>query len=739
MFNSRRRIALIALAVAFALCVLSAVLVHKLRSRARNTDAAIAQYNAGTEKYPALIVVATVDYAQEIKPVLRERCAHCHGPNRQSGRLRVDTIAALLKGGRGGPAIVPGQVENSLLIQRIVEDDGRMPLGERPLDAAQIEKLRRWINEGAQGPLDEAAPAGGADHWAFRPPVLPPIPASPHAASALNPIDAFLDAARERQGIRRVARPMDRGRLLRRVSIDLTGLPPSPHELRVFLDDPSADAYPRAVDRLLASNRYGERWARHWMDVWRYADEDGRREPDGKLKEVQWSSPLLWRWRDWIIAALNEDKGYDHMVLEMLAGDEFARNDPKVLAATGFLVRNRNTLDRHLWLSTTIDHTAKAFLAVSMGCAKCHDHKYDAITQREYYQFRAIFEPHDVIDRDFGGTPEKVAHVFDAYPYAPTYLLDRGNELHPVKSGALAPGVPKVLGGPPLNVAGASSRDSTGRRLALARWLIDEHNPLTARVAVNHVWQRHFGRGLVDTPSDFGARGHLPTHPELLDWLAVELRQHRWSLKWLHRLIVTSEAYCRHDAPSPDLAHIAARDPDNVWLWRMNARRMEAEVVRDALLFLAGRLDETVGGPSESPAAAERSTRRSLYFRTSRAERVEFLSQFDPASPDECYQRHTSVVPQQALALVNSRFVWEAAGAIADRLRAAGDDSVPAVFQALLCRPPSGAETAECERFVQDQRGLLAAEGLSADQAAALARHYLVHALINHNDFITVR
>src|SRR5262249_48187811 len=382
---------------------------------------------------------------------------------------------------------------------------------------------------------------------------------------------------------------------------------------------------------LLASPRYAERWARHWMDVWRYSSHDERKA----MKQLTYGSRSIWRWRDYIIESLQADKGLDQMIVEMLAGDEVARENPKALAATGYLVRNFNALDRNLWLSNTIEHTCRAFLGLTMGCARCHNHKFDPISQKEYYRFRAFFEPHEVVDQN------DRPYVRDG-GITPTYLLKMGDPKTPDKRIWIEPQVPAVLGRvvqpKTLESSGCGKKgESSGRRLTLARWLVDDDNPLTVRVAVNHIWIRHFGRGLVETPAEFGVRGKAPSHPELLDWLAYEFRKSGWSMKWLHRQIVTSATY-QMSSSSAGATEARQKDRDNRLYSCFPTRRMEAEVVRDSILYRAGNLDATIGGPDVDTDKAETSPRRSLYLRLSRVDRAAFLDIFDCAKTDECYK-----------------------------------------------------------------------------------------------------
>ncbi len=803
-----------------------------------------------------------IDFARDVRPILREHCVSCHSASKKKGQLRLDARSAAFKGGMSGKAIVAGKGRESLLYKLLVDadEDARMPQKAPRLAAEKIEILRRWIDQGAAWPDAEAGEDAVAAHWSMMKPLLrtPPAPG--------NPVDAFLAVAQQARGI--APRPeAPRAALLRRVTIDLIGLPPTREELSAFLADPSPDAYEKVVDRLLADPRHGERWGRHFMDVWRYSDWYGWRA------EVRNSKPHIWRWRDWIVESLNADKPYDRMVVEMLAGDELAPEDPQTLRATGFLVRNWNLYARNSWLQDTVEHTAKAFLATTMNCARCHDHFFDPTSQEEYYAFRAFFEPHDVrTDHLEGGSfdlmKDGLARAYDAKPEAPTHRFERGDDRNPDTSKVIAPAVPRALGGAPLkiepvalppaataperrefvralalaaedkavqdalqavgkaeatsgfDVALAEARRaslaatidaerldarkddawkkaaeaalaaqrklalleaarakfvakqalekpdkkadakkkldeaekalakaeadlktplstayaprkiatyptaSSGRRLALARWIGSPENPLTARVLVNHVWLRHFGSALVSTTFDFGHNGRKPTHPELLDWLAADFMRNGWSLRKLHRLLVTSAAYRRDSAADP--AGLA-KDPENQVLWRMNVRRMESEAVRDGVLYLSGALDATRGGPELDPESALTGTRRSLYYRHAPEKQAEFLRLFDAANMNECYERSESIIPQQALALANSMLVEAQSKTLAGKLstEAPGDAAyVELAFVTILSRPPSDAERRECAEFLK---------------GGPRSREGLVHVLYNHNDFVTIR
>ena len=329
-----------------------------------------------------------VDYAKQIKPLLKEHCSSCHGALRQKGKLRLDTVQLMRESG----VIVPGKDVESSLMGRITSKDEKQrmppPSESDALTAKQIELLRQWIRQGAKGIADEKPEADPRNHWAFRKPVRPQVPVVKNQAWVRNPIDAFIAAEHQKQGLT----PMPeapKGLLLRRVYLDLIGLPPTREELHAFLADKSPDAYEKVVDRLLASPHYGERWGRHWMDVWRYSDWYGRRH----VPDVWNSAPQIWRWRDWIIQSLNNDKGYDRMIQEMLAADEIAPADDGAVVATGYIVRNWYALNPHQWKRDMVEHVGKAFLGLTMNCAHCHDHKYDPISQEEYFRFRAFFEP----------------------------------------------------------------------------------------------------------------------------------------------------------------------------------------------------------------------------------------------------------------------------------------------------------------------------------------------------------
>ena len=1142
--------------------------------------------------------VAPVDYVRQVKPLLEKRCYACHGSLAQKGNLRLDTGELIRKGGENGAAVVGGKSAESLLLERVSAPEPalRMPPEGAALAPAEIELLKRWIDSGATSPVDEKPQPDPREHWSFRKPLKAPLPRRADGSIPAHPVDAFILA--QLDAAKLPPRPLaDKATLLRRVTLDLIGLPPTRDELHAFLADESPQAYDNVVTRLLSDPRYGERWGRHWMDVWRYADWHGRRY----VPDVWNSAPQVWRWRDWIVRSLNQDHGYDRMVREMLAGDEVAGDDPSAVVATAYLIRNWYALNPNDWMRANVEHTSKAFLGLTFNCAHCHDHKYDPISQDDYFRFRALFEPINIRQDRVGGEADPgpfqeyqygvlrkvqrlgAIQVFDKNPTAPTWFYTGGDERNRVTNrGSMAPGLPTFLGGdqakfepvtlpatawypalrpeiletlladqrsiiaalekelvtarpevamalPALkekqvaaeaklalakqdattngkagalagqqslllnattgrrtlqngltslksleagttisfqlrilqdahinfqlakdvvqgltasfvafekgrilayqpggfnefqagvydfgngqnlfevsltlepatdrclltvvslpdkklvvdqtpvalngwnpigdpkkaisfdartgviaaidefkinapdsptgerttqvlfnfeapaftdqldvngiegwilsqfSVEGATSlvtsildnsaltvavqelnaarravaaqelriqsidaritaakaeiaslearamadrakyaqpvaadlenlsrtanecyRDaitkkaeadilthdqklavaetkpitdanrakeieaaskllgsarealkqatvtltdpskpmtypnigttypptSTGRRKALATWITGRDNPLAARVAVNHIWLRHFQNPLVATVFDFGRNGAQPTHPELLDWLAVEFMESGWSFKHLHRLLVTSEAYRR--VSSTGDPSVYAADSDNRLLWRMNTGRMESEVVRDSILLLAGKLDPTMGGQELENSDALKTFRRTLYY-SCQPEidgKNEFGALFDAPEPADCYRRTRSIIPQQSLALTNSQLIHDSSSQLLTIIGAKltpeqqADPAtfITASFESILTRKPTPVELAACLEF-------LTAKPQTGDPAVGTAavvppadpvrlREGLLRALLNHNDFISIR
>ncbi|MBX9583271.1 MAG: PSD1 and planctomycete cytochrome C domain-containing protein [Gemmataceae bacterium] len=689
-----------------------------------------------------------VDYARSVAPLLTARCGKCHGPEKQRGGLRLDDRAAAFAGGDSGdPTVTPNDPDGSALIQRLVTADPalRMPPKADPLPKEEIDLLRRWVAEGASWPEGKAAaPRAGEmtvtdvdrDHWAFRPLRPVPTPAVKDAAWARTPIDRFVLAALETKGLAPTAEA-DRRTLIRRLTFDLHGLPPTPEEVAAFLADDSPDAYEKVVDRLLASPGYGERWARHWLDLARYADTAGY--------ELDPERPHAWRYRDWVIRALNADLPYNTFARWQVAGDEYEPGNPDALAATGFLaVGPRLDADtkleeeqrryRYDELDDILNTTGQAFLGLTVGCCRCHDHKFDPLPTRDYYRFLAAFagtkraEPEVALP---DGAKGKLHAVVDAAPEpGPNWVLARGDVM--ARKDDAPFGVFRVLlrdGATEADYlakarAAAPDAKSTLRRRALAEWLTDPDRGaggLLARVIANRLGQHHLGQPFVGTPSDFGTQGDRPTHPELLDWLAARLIAEGWSLKKLHRLVVTSATYRQGTAFDPAKAAV---DPDNRLLWRRRPVRLEAEALRDAMLAVSGSLNPAMYGPGVKPpipaelmvvkndkspypadAKDEPATRRrSVYLYGKRTIRFPLVELFDGADPNaSCGRRAATTVAPQALAVLNDPLVRARAKDFADRLlKDAADDGdvVRRAYELALSRPPRDAEAAAGVAFL---------------------------------------
>ncbi len=676
----------------------------------------------------------------DVLPILLRRCTVCHGRHRQEGKLDLRTKASMLRGGKSGPAIVPGKPQASLLIKKTRA--GQMPPPTRlveasvkPIEAGEIDVLTRWIAAGAPEVVVEPDVATtrpdplvsdrDRDFWAFRPPRPVAVPLVQRIGRVHNPIDAFILDRLEKKGLT-LSPEADRATLLRRASFDLTGLPPEPGEVKAFLPDRRPDAYERLIDRLLASPRYGERWGRYWLDAAGYADSEGKREQD-------LPRPHAWRYRDYVVRSFNADKPYSRFLLEQIAGDELANCDgaaeitPELydnLVATGFLRMAPDATwanitgylpDRLEVIADEIDVLGSAVLGLTMKCARCHSHKFDPIPQRDYYRLLAVFkgayDEHDWLKPDVrpglgpvskdvlggrhlphvttaerrawqsleGKAPEpRVQALWDRGHPSPTYLYLRGDPLRPGR--LVGPGVPSVLtdGKTPFVVTPPwPGAKKTGRRLAFARWLTRPDHPLTARVMVNRIWKHHFGTGIVKTLGNFGKAGAAPTHPKLLDWLALQFVRQGGSVKAMHRLMMTSATYRQSSAVTADRKKA---DPDNSLYSRMPLVRLDAEALHDTLLLVAGRLDETRFGPPAAvrirpdglvtPAQSLRGYRRLIYVRQARKQLPTHLETFDyPQMNPNCLERRDSTVAPQALHLMNNGTIHELAGHFADRVR----------------------------------------------------------------------
>ncbi|HEY2840764.1 MAG TPA: DUF1549 and DUF1553 domain-containing protein [Pirellulales bacterium] len=588
------------------------------------------------------------------------------------------------------------------------------------------------------------------DLWSVQPIKAIEPPKVKNEAWVRGPIDRFILARLEADDFE-PAPPLDRARLIRRASFDLIGLPPTPEAVRAFVADPSPDAYEKLLDQLLADPRYGERWARYWLDVVRYADTNGY-ERDAEKKES-------WRYRDWVIRSLNDDMPYDRFVLEQLAGDELPDANEQTLAATGLL--RVGTFDdepndplqyKFEQLDDLVHATATAFLGLTIKCARCHDHKFDPISQKDYYAYLNFF---------IGGKAAEgpVLGYTDAGRDAPVVKLlvggdpKREGDVVPVNFLSMVPQLKREIAPP------RPEAKTTERRLQLARWIADPANPLAPRLAVNRIWQHHFGEGLCRTPDNFGVMGTAPTHPELLDWLADDFVKHGWRTKWMHKQIMLSNTY-QMDSRHSRAQEYATRDFANEHWYRANRRRIEAEALRDAMLSVSGELNPKAGGQGFYPRAEkdaleglsmkgnawkesppEERRRRSVYMFTKRSLLLPLMTIFDFADTTQpCAQRNVSTVAPQALALLNNEFVHEQSEALARRVaKEAGGDldaRIELAWWLALSRAPAAEERAAAASHVARQRERYAAQDPATADARSLAS--LCHVLINLNEFIYV-
>ena len=778
----------------------------------------------------------------DITPLMLLRCTACHGGRRREADLDLRTKAGMLRGGKSGPAVVPGDPAASLIVKRIRAEE--MPprrllvsVSVKPMEAGELERLERWIAEGLpESPLtpDVATPepdalVSGADRqfWSFQPPrtVRPAVDGltGDDLARVHNPIDLFVLRKLREQGLS-LSPEADRTTLVRRLYFDLLGLPPTPDEVAEFVHDDDPRAYEALVERLLSSPRYGERWGRHWLDVAGYADSEGAQNED-RIR------PTMWRYRDYVVRALNADKPYDRFLHEQIAGDELADYEHAAvvteeiydnLVATGFLRTAPDRTfaditnfvpDRVEVIADEIQILGSSVLGLTLHCARCHSHKFDPLPQRDYYRLaaalkdaldehdwikpetralqfvttaeRRAWEQHNAaveqrvasLKEQLAATTEEGARqnleteikaaegarqpepliraLWSRGAPSPTYILRRGNYLTPGRE--VGPGVPSVLtnGATPLRIEPPwPGANTTGRRLALARWLTEPHHPLTARVMVNRLWKHHFGRGLVSTLGNFGVTGAPPTHPELLDWLAGELVRRDWSIKEMHRLMVTSSTYRQSSVVTPSAL---TADPENQWLSRMPLRRMEAEVVRDALLQIAGELNHSPFGPPDDVDVREDGLvtarphqagwRRSIYVLQRRTKLPTILESFDsPQMGPNCLERSESIVAPQALHLLNNSQVHELAGRFAARVqREVGDDvgqQVAHIHQIAIGRPPTQDEQQVASEMWNELRAnWRSALNGQADVEAEASRRALAnycHAVMNSAAFLFI-
>ena len=687
-----------------------------------------------------------VEFRGDIQPILSSACFHCHGADasqRQAG-LRLDHQEGLLADRGGYRAVVPGNADDSELFQRIAsgDPDQRMPPADaaRRLSAREIELIRRWIEQGAEW----------EPHWSFVAPRRPELPSVADATWSIQELDRFVLARLEQSGMR-PAPPADKERLLRRVTLDLTGLPPTLEELDTFLADDSPGAYEHAVDRLLSSPRYGERMAAVWLDLARFADSDGYQDDEPRT---------MWRWRDWLIETLNDNLPFDQFTIQQLAGDLLPDATLQQRLATGFLRNNRANGEggaiadeyRLEYIVDRVETVSTVWMGLTAGCARCHDHKYDPLSQKEFYELFAFFnqipEPGiyrrkaspllkvptrdeqrrlEEIESEWSGHEEGSSRyeklvkarkelwdgvvetmVMDDTESRDTFILLRGQYNRP--GDKVTASVPEWLLPLP--------EESQPNRLGLARWLVDPAHPQTTRVTANRLWQNHFGTGLVKTLEDFGIQGELPSHPDLLDWLATKLIRLEWDIKSLQRMIVTSATYRQSSRAT---AAVRNADPDNRLLSRGPRMRLPAEMIRDQAIYVSGLLHEQIGGPSVKPYQPEKMWmeisgvregvyadgyvpsaggdlyRRSIYTHWRRTIPPPTMDVFDAPSREVCTARREGTnTPLQALALMNDVTYVEAARELAARMMQEGGtesaDRIVFGFRLVTSRFPTDRE-----------------------------------------------
>jgi hypothetical protein len=782
-------------------------------------------------------------FETHVRPVLATRCYRCHAAEKQKGGLRLDSREGLLAGGDSGPVVVPGKPQESLLISAVgyADEALQMPPNEK-LPEREIEPLRQWVLQGAAYPDIAASPADdGGDFWSFQSPRDPSVPSVKDSNWPRSPLDNFILAELERRALS-PAPAADKPTLLRRATYDLTGLPPTPDEIDAFLADDSPNAFATVVDRLLASPHYGPRWGRHWLDVARYADSNGMDE------NVALGS--AWRYRDYVVAAFNHDKPYDEFLQEQIAGDLLPPTDVAAvkhqrLIATGFLAIGPKVLaevdEKKMEMDIVdeqLDTFGRAILGLTLGCARCHDHKFDPIPTADYYALAGIFKstrtmdnftkvarwhenpiplPQDLalqaahqqrlaeqkqtIERLVATASEQLKAAADpaaGEPEATTaerearFSDETKAQLKQMREALAAlekqaPEMPSAMGvsegeiadtaiclrgnhltlGPvtprhfPRALAGDSQPPLDPKqsgRLQLAQWLVRPEHPLTSRVMVNRLWRWHFGQGLVRSTDNFGRLGEPPSHPELLDWLASRFVDGRWSIKAMHRLMMLSATYQMSSAYNE---RAATADPDNRLHWRSDARRLEAEEIRDSLLAVGGVLDRSMGGPvlpvknreylfdhTSKDLTRYDSRRRSIFLPVIRNHLYDVFQLFDTtdgAVPDG--NRVTTTVAPQALFMMNSELVAQASASLADQLladgttsREAADDAarIERLYKVAYARRPSEAEVRRAQASLTNLERLFAAHGADATESRHRAWASLCQIILAASEFIYV-
>ncbi len=708
---------------------------------------------------PPAAALVPPDFARDIRPILSDACFNCHGPDAEARQadLRLD---------QRDSAIRSMVLTNGEMLRRLQSNDADLvmppPHSIRPLNAKQREQLLAWLQSGAAWPQDDR-------HWSFIPPQRPAVPQLPRTAGVRNEIDAFVQQRLQQEGVQ-PSPPADRATLLRRLSFDLTGLPPTVEELDEFLKDTSEAAWQLAVDRLMTSPRYGEHMALSWLEAARYADTDGYQ--NDRLR-------YMWVWRDWVINAFNQNMPFDQFVIQQLAGDLLPERDFITQVATGFQRNHRinseggSIPDEWIveYVADRVETTGTIFLGLTLNCARCHDHKYDPISQQDYYQLFAFFnniaeaglgpndgnsppfipvpdswprlsaeqlafvtpEPPRVtlqqtsVPRPQPGSEKTVMVMHEQTERRPTYILNRGRYDAPRKSQPLAPATPQVLAG--------WQPEWPANRLGLASWLVSPDHPLTARVTVNRIWQHFFGQGLVRTADNFGSQGDYPSHPELLDWLATEFIRLNWDVRALQKLIVSSGTYQQSSVQS------GPADADNRLLSRGPRRRLSPYAIRDTALFISGLLQEDIGGPSVKPymppgiwrsisnATYKQDSgaalyRRSMYTYWRRTVPPPTMMTFNAAAREVCVvQTEETTTPLQALTLLNNQTFVEASRLIAERmLQHGGSDTeqLTWAFRSITSRTPTPAELQLLLQDLQEYRREFAEHPQAAGQLLAV-------------------
>jgi mono/diheme cytochrome c family protein len=830
-------------------------------------------------------------FERDIRPIFRAHCYDCHGAASEiKAKLDLRLVRFMTAGGETGPAITPGKPAESFLLQRIKA--GEMPPGDTKVSADEIEIIEKWIARGAPTSRDEPEqiPAGlgisyeERAYWAYQPISRPEVPRPRKAHRVSNEIDAFLLA---RMQARKLAFSVeaDRLTLVKRVYLDLLGLPPTPEQAEQFIRDEQPMAYELLVDTLLDSPHYGERWGRHWLDVAGYADSEGYSNQDPVR-------PYSYKYRNYVIQAFNDDLPFDQFIQEQLAGDEMVKppfknmsaEDIRKLTATGFLRMGidgtdaeNNDIARNQVLADTIKIVSSSLLGMSVGCARCHDHRYDPISHEDYHRIRAVFEPtfdwknwrapgsrrislytdadaarrsevnqeasglekernekragfiQIALNKEYEGYQEplrselikakqtaadkrsaeqkklledqpnlnvsagnlyqynqghadeikeydsRIAEIKKKIPVEEflrvatevegslpkTFLFYRGDHRQPQQE--IAPGgltVTAPEGHRLLIPENQPDLPTSGRRLAFARWLTNGKHPTVARVLVNRVWLHHFGHGIVDTPAEFGKLGSLPSHPELLDWLASEFMDNHWSLKHLHRLMMNSTAYRQSSIRDPRFDQL---DGGNMYYWHKSVQRLDAEIIRDRILVVSGLLDTAVLGPADGlktddagQVSVGGSKRRSVYIQVRRTQPVALLQAFDaPVMAVNCDKRTRSTAADQSLMLMNSDFILSSSAAFAERLEKEAAEKVDAqlidsltvhpdatpyigqlvyAWQLAYCRAPTQEEVDLSTEFVVTQLRLLKEQENEKPLRQAITNFCQV--LLSSNEFL---